>query len=156
LDLTKAGRLAEANVAFANAKEIDPEEFAKEENYRKTGNWYNLSSPVSSPGLTNEPPDASSLTPDKPGPQLAGNAITWTAVASDPENDPLVFKFFLNGPATGNQWAEQTQWVSDNIWAWTTSAKDVGNNQVSVWVRDGKHAGPEGSDGIATVDYIVM
>ncbi len=107
------------------------------------------------PAIMNKLPVVSSLIPDKPSPQFAGTVITWTAVASDTENDPLVFKFFLNGPATSNQWKEQTQWASGNVWTWTTSAKDAGNNLVRVWVRDGKHTGPEGSDSNATANYTI-
>ena len=103
----------------------------------------------------NKPPVINSLTPDQPSPQYAGAVVTWTAAATDPENDPLLYKFFLNGPATGNQWKEQTGWVSENIWRWTTSSKDVGSNQVMASVRDNKHAGPEGSAGNVTVDYVI-
>ena len=105
--------------------------------------------------VINKPPVLASLIPDKPSPQFTGTVVTWTAVASDPENDPLLYKFFLNGPATSNQWKEQTKWVSKNIWAWTTSTKDMGNNQVRVWVRDSKHADPGGSDSNATVNYTI-
>ncbi len=78
------------------------------------------------PIAVNKPPVVNSLTPDKTSPQYTGTVITWTAVASDPENDPLLYKFFLSGPGTGDQWTEETKWVSGNTWVWTTSAKDVG------------------------------
>ena len=107
------------------------------------------------PASANQPPVIDSIVPDKAIPQYAGAIVTWTAAASDPENDPLLYKFFLNGPATGNQLKEQTGWVSENIWRWTTSSKDVGSNQVMASVRDNKHAGPEGSDSSVTVDYII-
>jgi hypothetical protein len=74
-------------------------------------------------------------------------------VASDPENDPLVYKFFLKGPVTGGQLAEKTGWISVNTWTWTTTPADAGQNQVEVWVRDGNHAGAEGFDANLVVTY---
>src|SRR5271157_5013790 len=55
---------------------------------------------------TNLPPIAESLTPDKPSGQgVAGDAITWTAKATDPEpEDHLLYLFRLNGPSTDNTW----------------------------------------------------
>ena len=98
------------------------------------------------PAQANQPPVIDSFVPDKPSPQYAGAIVTWTAAASDPENDPLVYKFFLKSPATGGQLAEKTGWITDNTWTWTTTAADAGQNQVEVWVRDNKHAGPDSKD----------
>ena len=88
----------------------------------------------------NQPPVASDLLPDKPSPQKAGTIITWTEEASDPDGDLLSYKFFLNGPATNFGPRDMTGWVSDNKWTWITSQKDVGNNLITVYVRDGKNA----------------
>ena len=100
--------------------------------------------------IENQKPYMMSLSqsPDKSFADV-GSKVTWTVVAKDPENDPLVYKFFLNGPATGGQLAEKTGWTSNNTWTWTTTTEDAGNNTVEVWARDGKHAGPDSTDDIA-------
>ena len=51
--------------------------------------------------------------------------------------------------------SEKTGWTSSNTWTWTTTPVDIGLNQVEVWVRDGKHAGPDSYDAIADVEYVV-
>jgi len=86
----------------------------------------------------NQPPALSSFGPDKSSPQEAGAVITWTAQASDPENDPILYRFILNSqPVT--DWTLQSQWI------WTTSSANVGTSQVEVQVKDGNH-NPEGDD----------
>lgn len=109
----------------------------------------------------NQPPILVSLTPDKSSPQNEGTIITWTAKATDPENDPILYEFFQNGKAV-------TGWRSDNIWTncWANelpsgyacgngTVPKVGDNQIEVWVRDGKHAGPEGFDDNKFVSFAV-
>ena len=120
----------------------------------------NLSLPGSAPsvgGPTNLPPIAESLTPDKPSGQgVAGDAITWTAKATDPEpEDQLLYTFRLNGPSTDNTWKDVTKWGDNNSWVWQTSDGDAGQYQVEVWVRDGKHAGSEGYDAKMSASYTV-
>lgn len=85
----------------------------------------------------------SSLLPDKPSPEAAGTSVSWTA-ASDKSN--LLFKFLLKGPGTKNQLVEMTNWTSSNVWVWNTTASDIGDSQIEVRVRDGKHASPDGYD----------
>ena len=92
------------------------------------------------------PPMINNLASDKTSPQEAGSMITWTAEATDPNEDPLLFKFFLNDQA-------KTNWITDNIWIWKTSDVDIGNNRIEVQVIDGKHAGPNGSDDIRSVTF---
>ena len=91
----------------------------------------------------NQEPNINSLDSDKPGPQDAGSSIKWTAKAVDPENDPLSYMFRLKGPSTGDAWLSVTQWTQDNTWKWDTTSGDAGKYQISVWVRDPGHAGPE-------------
>jgi hypothetical protein len=84
------------------------------------------------PEKINRPPRLISLTSDKPSPQEAGTAITWTAEAKDQDNDQIFYNFFLNGdPITG--------WTKDDTWIWTTTDRDIGENQIEIHVRDGKH-----------------
>ena len=101
------------------------------ENYKKV--------PLRLPEKVNKPPKLISLTSDKPSPQDEGTIVTWTVKAKDPENDQILYRFFLNGDPI-------TKWATDNKWPWSTNDSDVGYNQIEVQVRDGKHAGPAGFD----------
>ena len=93
---------------------------------------------------------------DRPAPQFAGSWIKWTAVASDPEGDPLQYKFYLRGPSTSGFWMDQTGWGKNNRWICRTNPRDVGYSQVLVAVRDGKHAGPGGSDDYDVASYYII
>ena len=68
-------------------------------------------------------------------PQEAGSAIIWTANATNPNDEDLVFDFFRKGPATNGELIEKTGWIAENSWTWNTSEDDVGENQVQVWVK---------------------
>ena len=92
------------------------------------------------PVVINQTPTLNSLTPDIASPQKPGVTITWTAGATDADNDSLFFRFFLNGPATNGAWQPETEWGSTDTWTWATTASDTGENQVKAQVRDGKHA----------------
>ncbi|MDQ1261129.1 MAG: Cna protein B-type domain protein, partial [Euryarchaeota archaeon] len=92
----------------------------------------------------NEKPVISDLSADKASPQETGSIVTWTAQASDPEKNPILYRFFLNQlPAT--------DWQSSNKWAWTASE---GEAQIEVQVRDGKHAEQDGFDDQKSVTFI--
>ncbi|MCX6676400.1 MAG: hypothetical protein NTU95_00455 [Methanothrix sp.] len=95
--------------------------------------------PVTATKEANQLPVLTSLTSDKVSPQETGSVVTWTAKASDSENDPTLYRFFLNGQPV-------TDWQSQNQWTWTTTKDNVGEKQIEVRVRDGKHAGPDGFD----------
>ena len=101
----------------------------------------------------NQAPKLSGLVADKSGPQVAGIPIKWTAMALDPDGDPILYMFRLKGPSTGGAWQPVSAWTNDNTWNWETTAANVGNNQVAVWVRDGKHADTENFDDQATESY---
>jgi len=107
-------------------------------------------------GSANRPPRVDVLFSDRPAPQYAGSWVRWTAVARDPEGDPLQFKFYMRGPATRGFWVDQTGWGNSNRWTWRTDPWDVGISEVLVAVRDGKHAGPAGSDDYATAAYSII
>ena len=104
----------------------------------------------------NRPPRVDVLFPDRPAPEFAGSWIRWTAIAHDPEGDPLQYKFYLRGPSTSGFWIDQTGWSKNNRWIWRTDSSDVGYSQVLVAVRDGKHAGPRGSDDYDVADYFII
>ena len=110
--------------------------------------------PAATPAATsNLPPIMNSLTPDRPSPQPAGTSINWTAIATDPENDPVFYKFLLKGPSANDQPVRETDWIADNKWTWVTLPADTGTFQVEVRVRDVKHAGPESYDDKKIVEY---
>ncbi|MDD2756868.1 MAG: SdrD B-like domain-containing protein, partial [Methanothrix sp.] len=98
------------------------------------------------PAAVNQTPVLNSLTSDLTSPQIPGTTITWTANATDADQDPLFFRFFHSGPATGGSWQSVTQWSSASTWTQTTSSADAGENQVKAQVRDGKHAAEDGFD----------
>ena len=90
----------------------------------------------------NRPPTVSVLAPDKASPQAVGTAVTWTCSATDPEGDPIQYRFWLQS-GTG-AWIITQDWSSPNIWRWTPKVGSTYN--IGCWVRDGKHAGPTGYD----------
>jgi uncharacterized protein (DUF2141 family) len=104
----------------------------------------------------NLPPRVQVLCTDRPGPQYAGSWVKWTAIASDPEGDPLQYRFFLRGPATRGFWVDMTGWGKNNQWVWRTTPADVGYSEVLVAVRDGKHSGPAGSDDYQVGQFFIM
>jgi len=96
------------------------------------------------PGAPNSPPIASSLTSDKASPQSVGTTIAWTCSASDAENDPIFYRFWLQTGSESGPWTITQDWSATNTWSWTpTAAMTYG---VGCWIRDGKHAGSTGFD----------
>lgn len=100
--------------------------------------------PVSVPD--NGPPEITNFQASLASPQVSGTSITFTATATDPESDPLEYKFLLDSAA-------QTEFTSSNSWEWITDEGDVGPHTVSVYVRDNNHS-PLGDDSEA-IDYTI-
>ena len=94
---------------------------------------------VKAPEKANKPSKLISMTADRSSPQEAGAVITWTAEARDADKDPVLYRFFLNDDPV-------TKWAKENQWVWTTTEDDLGESQIEVQVRDGKHAGPDKYD----------
>ncbi|MCX8207598.1 MAG: DUF1616 domain-containing protein [Methanothrix sp.] len=80
----------------------------------------------------NSPPRALSLLPDRVGPQPVGSRITWSALAEDPDNDPIQYRFYVDGVAVSD-------WSSSAVFELDTSGLSPGNHTLSVYVRDGMH-----------------
>jgi len=76
-----------------------------------------------------------SLDPDRISPQVAGSVIVWTANTTNPNDEDLVYDFFLKGSATNGELIDKTGWIAENSWTWNTSEDDIGENQVQVWVK---------------------
>lgn len=95
---------------------------------RKSFNNSNISIRSTSPNL---PPAITSMF--MIGPRTSNGVITIKVNAADPEGDPILYRFFLNGRPV-------TNWMKNNTWMWKTSDNDVGTNIVEAEVTDGKHA----------------
>ncbi|MDI9417104.1 MAG: PKD domain-containing protein [Euryarchaeota archaeon] len=89
--------------------------------------------------MTNRPPEVNELAANFASPQDAGTVINWTAQGMDPENDSLLYRFFLDGKPV-------TDWDPQNKWTWDTINSDPGNHQIEVHIRDGMHADEESFD----------
>lgn len=116
--------------------------------------FYDASAPEISNSLTDQmsqqkvnlPPTVISLASDESSPKLAGAKIHWTATASDPENDPLNYRFYLDGQP-------KTDWSNNPTWTWTTSITGVMSHVIEVRVKDSKHD-LEG-DGSKARDFVI-
>jgi len=95
---------------------------------------------------TNTPPTINSLTVYPASPQIPGKEIHIIANYTNAEEDDVVFRFLLTGPATGGVERELTGWIKDNHFIWKPTVFDTGANTIKVQVRDQKHAGPDSFD----------
>ncbi len=84
-------------------------------------------------GDKNLPPVLLSLVPDLSSPRVLGETIVWKAEAMDPDNDPILYKFQLGGK-------DMIRWSESNSWSWSTRGLAAGDHQITVLVRDGRHA----------------
>jgi len=99
-------------------------------------------------GMVNIKPSIINLTSDRLSPLEAGTEITWTAVASDQENDQLQFQFSLDGDI-------MKDWSDDPSWSWTPSKEQAGDHIIEARIRDGKHAGLDSSDDRRSLNFTV-
>jgi len=100
-------------------------------------------------------PAINSLTPSLSSPRGAGTRIDFICLASDPDNDPLLYRFILNGPGTAGKAKIVQDWSAKNAWSWTPGREEIGTNIIEVQVRDGNHAGPGSYDAHASVSFAV-
>ena len=101
-------------------------------------------------------PTILSVKSDRKSPQYRGTKVTWTAKASDPDKDTILFQFVLKGPSTEEQWLPMTNWTTSNVWTWDTGTFRAGAYMIDVWVRDGYHADMEYSDASMMTPFVVM
>ena len=97
---------------------------------------------------TNQPPVINSFVSDKTGPQSVGTVMTWTVEAEDPENDQVLYRTLLNSKPQG-------VWTAHNTWTWDVTDAEVGDNQIEIWIRDGKHSGKEGFDDRKSLSFVI-
>jgi hypothetical protein len=84
-----------------------------------------------------------SINPDKASPQSPGATIVWKVVASNPNNENMLYDFWLLGHATGGLLTDETGWTSKSSWTWNTTDTDAGENQIEVRVMRAGSAGIE-------------
>jgi hypothetical protein len=100
-------------------------------------------------------PTIISLTPHLAGSQPAGTLISFICVASDTEEDPIQYRFFITGPGTASKKKMVADWTRKNFFEWSSRAEDVGENTIEVQIRDGNHAGTGSFDDSETVSYTI-
>jgi hypothetical protein len=96
--------------------------------------------------MPNSAPQFQSLQPNRSSPQGSGASITWTARATDAENDEILYKFLVDGQ-------EQTGWSSSNSWIWNTSSYAAGEHRIRGLIRDGSHAPEDSYDGFLEASF---
>ena len=98
------------------------------------------------PVMLNESPSITGLSADKESPQILGTTVNWTAEASDPEADPISYRFLVNDtPAS--------EWQSQNLFAWTATVP--GPSWIMVQAKDNQHEGPQGENGNRSVEFTI-
>lgn len=98
---------------------------------------------------SNSPPNVIDIIPSPPSPQSVGNTVKFYAYASDPEEDQILYKFYLKGPAS--VWLPVRDWINANWWEWTPV--EPGDYEIQVWIRDGNHATSDGQDAYKMIPY---
>jgi hypothetical protein len=110
---------------------------------------------IDNTGMVNVKPNLISLKSDRQSPQEPSIGITWTATASDPEKDTILYQYWLKGPSTEEQWVAMTPWTTSKVWKWNTAQMRAGIYTVEVRTRDGYHADAEGSDDSKRSPYVI-
>ncbi|HOT06543.1 MAG TPA: hypothetical protein PLI05_05855 [Methanotrichaceae archaeon] len=106
-----------------------------------------LEAALGSSQAENSIPKIIELLPDLKSPQLAGVAVTWTALAKDVENDTLEFQFKIDG-------ATARDWSSNQAWTLVSGESAIGSHEIEVGVRDGKHAIDGRADASMVMQYV--
>jgi len=99
----------------------------------------------------NAPPVINNLTSNKTSPQYNfRGSINWTADATDPDGDQILYRFFLNG-------TPMTDWMTEKNWTWDylEDPFDTGVYRIEVQVKDGKRAGPDEIGDRRSVSFII-
>lgn len=110
---------------------------------------------IDSAGSANVKPNLISLKSDRQSPQEPGVIVTWTATASDPEKDTILYQYWLKGPSTEEQWVAMTPWTTSRVWTWDTAQLRAGIYTIEVRTRDGYHADAEGADDSERAPYVM-
>lgn len=87
----------------------------------------------------NQPPALKDLISDAGSPTEPGGSINWAAIAIDPDNDTVYYRFLKDGQ-------EARGWSASPAWSWNTSSESAGEFRISVLARDGEHASQDSFD----------
>ncbi|MEW6100897.1 MAG: discoidin domain-containing protein [Candidatus Omnitrophota bacterium] len=79
----------------------------------------------------NQPPSITSVTPETGETFLAGAQIPIQITATDPDNDPLEYRFWVGGSV-------KQAWSSLNTYTWQTTSSDTGSIGITCQARDNK------------------
>lgn len=110
---------------------------------------------TASSGGSGSLPVITGLYPSLASPRSAGTNVDFICIATDADNDPLLYRFILIGPGTASKAKIVQDWSARNAWSWTPTDEDAGLNTVEVQVRDGKHAGSGSYDAQTTISYTI-
>jgi hypothetical protein len=94
-------------------------------------------------------PTIEDLRPDLSSPQAPGKSIVWTANATDPDGDQVLYKFFVNDQPT-------TVWLKFNTFNWVTTRMAPGDYRIKVLIRDGKHASEDSFDASKEATFTLL
>ena len=97
----------------------------------------------------NRSPVLKSLLPDKQGPLEKGTTVFWKAVALDPDNDKILYRFLVNDK-------EARKWSKSNSWSWATQNLQAGDYQITVLARDGRHSSEDSFDSMLNATLILL
>jgi hypothetical protein len=78
------------------------------------------------------PPVVQSVAVNRTFPVAAGTTVTWTVTATGGVA-PLQYKFWR---LFGGTWRLARDYSTDGTFTWTSGAGDVGQHQLSIWVRN--------------------
>jgi hypothetical protein len=100
-----------------------------------------LQFPFPSTPESNGPPVTTGISSNASSLTYMGDAIKFVSRASDPEDNPIEYKFLLKGPYTDNVWRTMTNWSKSKAWTWYTKpCYPSGKYAVQALVRDKKHS----------------
>ena len=112
---------------------------------------------ISQNDRSNQPPVLLDLT----GPDVIDlnmNCSSWEALGKDADEDKLYYRFILTDGK--EQWDLSNGWTEENVlYPYATRLPDpwsVGRYELIVWVRDGKHAGPDSFDNRKEISFEVQ
>ncbi len=100
-------------------------------------------------------PTITSLTPSLSSPRGQGTALDFICIASDPESDSILYRFYLTGPATASKEKMVKDWSKTNSWQWIPGAGDIGSNTIEVQIRDGNNEGEGSYDAAYNITFVV-
>jgi hypothetical protein len=75
--------------------------------------------------------------------------VTWVVESKDRENDPILYRFFVNGKPV-------TNWSVNNKWSWQTNETCIGENQIETQVRQRNHLSEDRFDHSKSASFTIV